>query len=220
LGVMTLFPSSSEAAPAPLRADGDSTGAISAVVDSSTGARGNTFKQEKQKQSLEPILQVQASLKALLVALETAQKTASSSTTIKWSDMQAAVASLSPKIPTTEAEFKALFDAYSDPLSYQQRYVNNNAFLVYYTKGYDGPGRPSIESSLPTRQPLQFGARNEAWIAWSDFIAEFDYYKDQENVASTSTDTMSIGDDLIPPLRRAVEAVTTYLAVSGVGEAS
>lgn len=38
-------------------------------------------------------------------------------------------------IPTTEQSFKRLFDAYSDPVSYKQRFLDNNAFLVYYTKG-------------------------------------------------------------------------------------
>lgn len=38
-------------------------------------------------------------------------------------------------IPTHEGEFKRLFDEYSDPISYKQKYLDQNAFLVYYTKG-------------------------------------------------------------------------------------
>ena len=38
-------------------------------------------------------------------------------------------------IPTIEENFKRLFDAYSDPVSYKQKFLDNNAFLVYYTKG-------------------------------------------------------------------------------------
>ncbi|CAJ1946472.1 unnamed protein product, partial [Cylindrotheca closterium] len=48
-------------------------------------------------------------------------------------------------MPTTEEAFKRLFDAYSDPVSYKQKFLDQNAFLVYYTKGFDGPGRPNIE---------------------------------------------------------------------------
>ena len=38
-------------------------------------------------------------------------------------------------IPTDEKSFKRIFDAYSDPVSYKQQFMDKNAFLVYYTQG-------------------------------------------------------------------------------------
>lgn len=103
------------------------------------------------------------------------------------------LAQLPATIPTDEKRFKALFDAYSDQVSFKQKFLDQNAFLVYYTKGFDGPGRPSIEADLPTKQPRQFGARNEAWVAWASFMAEVDYQRenpqdvDQEEFLCFST---------------------------------
>ena len=78
-------------------------------------------------------------------------------------------------------KFKQLFDAYSDPVSYKQKFLDQNAFLVYYTKGFDGPGRPNIEDASDERQTLQFGARNESWINWESFLVELKYIDDSDN---------------------------------------
>ena len=40
-------------------------------------------------------------------------------------------------IPSTEKPFKRLFDEYSEPVSYKQKYKDSNAFVVYYTQGFD-----------------------------------------------------------------------------------
>ena len=80
-------------------------------------------------------------------------------------------------IPREEQTFKRLFDAYSDPVSYKQKFLDQNAFLVYYTRGFDGPNRPGIEEGLPERQMLQYGARNEAWIAWEGLQVELDFQR-------------------------------------------
>ena len=45
-------------------------------------------------------------------------------------------------IPADEMTFKRVFDAYSVPVNYKQKFLDSNAFLVYYSKGFDG-GRPS-----------------------------------------------------------------------------
>jgi hypothetical protein len=50
------------------------------------------------------------------------------------------------KLPGNEKEFKRIFDEYSEGISYKQRYLDSNAFLVYYSKGFDGVNRPSIET--------------------------------------------------------------------------
>lgn len=94
------------------------------------------------------------------------------------------VAVLPFKIPRDEQAFKRLFDAYSDPVSYKQKFLDQNAFLVYYTKGFDGPNRAGIEDDLPEKQALQYGARNEAWIAWEELQAELAFqsqFPDEDN---------------------------------------
>ena len=55
------------------------------------------------------------------------------------------------KIPLAEKDFKKLFDEHSEGVSYKQQFLDQNAFLVYYTKGFDGPGRPSIEEEDSSR---------------------------------------------------------------------
>ena len=55
------------------------------------------------------------------------------------------------KIPLLEKDFKKVFDEHSEGVSYKQQFLDQNAFLVYYTKGFDGPGRPSIEAEDSSR---------------------------------------------------------------------
>lgn len=115
-------------------------------------------------------------------------------------------------IPIREEDFKRLFDAYSDQVSYKQKFLDQNAFLVYYTKGYDGPGRDSLEKDpVNERQTMQFGARNEAWICWDDFLAEFDFYVS----SSTNGDDTEEGfADMMKYLSNTIQAVDIYLKLS------
>ena len=108
-------------------------------------------------------------------------------------------------IPTKEQEFKQLFDSYSNPVSYKQKFRNNNAFLVYYTQGYDGPNRANIEdlSESELLQQSQYGARNECWVAWSQFMSEVVY-------ANTSGDT----SELLKVLQATILAFGTYIALA------
>lgn len=111
---------------------------------------------------------------------------------------------LTSNVPMMETAFKAIFGANSDPVSYKQRFLDQNAFLVYYTKGFDGPGRPSIENDLPIRQTLQFGARNEAWIAWDDAKAEIEFQiksSEKENI-----------EEVAKCLHRVVAAIDQYIS--------
>lgn len=55
------------------------------------------------------------------------------------------------KLPAVEKDFKKIFDEHSEGISYKQQFLDQNAFLVYYTKGFDGPGRPSIEEEDSSR---------------------------------------------------------------------
>jgi hypothetical protein len=104
-------------------------------------------------------------------------------------------------IPKDEMAFKKLFDAYSDPVSYKQKFLDQNAFLVYYTKGFDGPGRSNIEEDINQRQTEQFGLRNEAWIAWENFLAETAFLQDEDN-------------DCIAYLNATIRAIDSYILLA------
>jgi hypothetical protein len=104
-------------------------------------------------------------------------------------------------IPNSEIEFKRKFDEYSDTVSYKQRFLDNNAFLVYYTKGFDGPGRANIEADINERQTQQFGLRNEAWIAFEAFLVELKFMDDDDNDAAKFLD-------------KAVRALDSYLSLA------
>jgi len=117
------------------------------------------------------------------------------------------------RLPAAEGDFKSLFDRYSDAVSYKQKFVDSNAFLVYYTRGFDGPGRPSIESDLPTRQPLQYGYRNDAWVGWDSFLSELEYRRHESNGGGGGGGGSfedEVGD-LLSPLRQSLRAVEGYL---------
>jgi len=119
-------------------------------------------------------------------------------------------------ITTREEDFKRIFDAYSDTISYKQKFLDQNAFLVYYTNGYDGPGRDKLEKDpVNERQTLQFGARNEAWISWENFLSEFDYYYSIPTISrSTSNENQESIDDMIKYLTDTLLAVDRYLKLA------
>lgn len=93
--------------------------------------------------------------------------------------------SVPQEAPTREESFKRIFDAYSNPVSYKQKFLDQNAFLVYYTKGFDGPGRPKLEEDVNAKQTLQFGYRNEAWVSYESFLSELQFIEDVDNDAKT-----------------------------------
>eukprot|EP00797_Seminavis_robusta_P033364 Sro770_g200080.1 n/a (166) ;mRNA; r:47917-48414 len=120
-------------------------------------------------------------------------------------------------VPREETTFKQLLDAYSDPVSYKQKFVDQNAFLVYYTKGFDGPGRPQIEDDLPVKQTLQYGARNDAWVAWDDFLVEWEFAGKTAKKEGSALRTVVADDsweDLLPPLKRLLQALDAYLSLA------
>lgn len=109
-------------------------------------------------------------------------------------------------IPRDEQAFKRIFDEYSDPVSYKQKFLDQNAFLVYYTRGFDGPNRPNIEQDLPEKQTLQYGTRNEAWTLWEELQAELEFakkYPDEPNDVDKDRDKLIAAVDaylqLAPP---------------------
>ena len=121
---------------------------------------GSSFIRSGTPQALIPIADMAASIKAASKALPDINACDSI--------LQASTAFKSEK------EFKKIFDAYSDKVSYKQRYLDQNAFLVYYTAGFDGVGRPRIDSddAETTRTSLQFGFRNDAWVAVDEAVAD------------------------------------------------
>mmetsp|Transcript_9194 Transcript_9194/g.11587 ORF Transcript_9194/g.11587 Transcript_9194/m.11587 type:complete len:243 (+) Transcript_9194:94-822(+) len=107
-------------------------------------------------------------------------------------------------IPSDEKTFKKQFDEYSDPVSYKQKYMDANAFLVYYTNGFDGPGRESIEKEIP-KQTLQYGARNDIWNAYDEFMIEKKF-----------ADNKSVIDDLLGPLSKTINNLDLYLSLAPI----
>jgi hypothetical protein len=85
--------------------------------------------------SLVPILKLRNSVNAVLLQLANIQN----------------CKDLLSNVPNNEKDFKILFDEHSEGISYKQQFLDQNAFLVYYTKGFDGPGRPSIEDEDSNR---------------------------------------------------------------------
>ena len=121
-------------------------------------------------------------------------------------------------IPKDEILFKRIFDTYSNKVSYKQQFLDSNAFLVYYTQGFDGPNRPNIEREereqqigssgsqsdvVNEKQTLQFGLRNDAWIAWENCLLESTYYIDGDD-----------DNDFIDYLNKTIKAVDAYLSLA------
>ena len=108
--------------------------------------------------------------------------------------------------PKDEKSFKRLFDEYSSDVSYKQKYMDSNAFVVYYTKGFDGKDRPNIEDDpAAERQTKQFGFRNDAWAAVDDARAEVAYLKSEPAESPA---------ELVAMLGRATAAMAGYLALA------
>jgi len=123
-------------------------------------------------ETLVPIVRLRSSMGSILAEVNGAASRRESSGKTTASTIE----TLLETLPATERSFKAAFDRYSQAVSYKQRFLDQNAFLVYYTGGYDGPGRPSIEDDdALTRQTRQYGYRNDAWVAWEDFLVEIEY---------------------------------------------
>jgi len=122
-------------------------------------------------------------------------------------NVQDSLVALNSGCPSEEARFKAIFDGFSTPLSYKQKFLDKNAFLVYYTHGFDGPNRPNIEdlNDSELRQTQQFGLRNEAFIAIDEARAELKFLKrDGQTMFSK---------DARDSLERASKAVDSYLSL-------
>ena len=122
--------------------------------------------------------------------------------------------SLVKTIPRDETSFKRIFDAYSTPVSYKQKFLDQNAFLVYYTKGYDGDNRPNIEEDVNTLQTKQYGCRNDAWAAIDDLFVELEFGQK----AKVDDNTLSSKGELIVLLDKVSAALDAYLSLAPVSD--
>ena len=122
-------------------------------------------------------------------------------------------------IPRDEKQFKRIFDEYSTPVSYKQKFLDNNAFLVYYTKGYDGPGRGNIEDDATNNiQTMQYGARNDVWAAMDELYVELEYggkQKDGDSSLSSEGELVVLIDKVL----KALDGFLSFAPVADVEEA-
>lgn len=146
--------------------------ASAANLPSSTGA---DLSKTGTVDTLVPIVAMQSSILGVRSLLQSEEEVTPETCSLLLQSL-----SMGEAVPRDETAFKRIFDAYSTPVSYKQRFLDQNAFLVYYTKGYDGPGRPNIEeddggdSGLQT---MQYGARNDAWAAMDELFVELEFGK-------------------------------------------
>jgi hypothetical protein len=121
---------------------------------------------------------------------------------------------LTNEFPSTEKAFKRTFDEFSQGVSYKQQFLDKNAFLVYYTQGYDGPGRQNIETetSAEQLQKNQYGFRNDAWIALDDSRAEADYLLEIPNAKGRGS------KELTDSLTKLGAAIDSYVSLGGLKE--
>lgn len=173
--------------------------AISANLPQSNGA---DLSQTGSVKKLLPIVGFQ---KSLVEANEFVKTGDSSSPDEISSDSLKHLSSILGGIPSEEKLFKKRFDEYSDPVSYKQKYMDQNAFLVYYTNGFDGPGRLSIESGEVSKQTLQYGARNECWNSIDELNVEVQYAL--KNGSSSRKDILEL-------LARAMKSFDQYLSLA------
>eukprot|EP00578_Thalassiosira_sp_NH16_P011324 CAMPEP_0181113938 /NCGR_PEP_ID=MMETSP1071-20121207/20612_1 /TAXON_ID=35127 /ORGANISM="Thalassiosira sp., Strain NH16" /LENGTH=268 /DNA_ID=CAMNT_0023198005 /DNA_START=77 /DNA_END=884 /DNA_ORIENTATION=+ len=122
--------------------------------------------------------------------------------------------SLIKSIPREEKAFKRVFDSYSTPVNYKQKFLDQNAFLVYYTKGYDGPGRKSIEEDVNTVQTLQYGLRNDAWTAMDDLYVELEFGQGSKG----DDGTLSNKGELSALMSKVLKTLDSYLSLAPVAD--
>ena len=118
--------------------------------------------------------------------------------------------SITETVPEDETSFKRLFDSYSVPVNYKQRFLDSNAFLVYYSKGFDGANRPTIEGGgeevVNRLQTMQYGARNEAWNSVDELLGELRF--------GSKSDANSRREDVVALLEQAVSSFDSYLVLA------
>lgn len=134
-------------------------------------------------------------------------------------DIDGCLAALS-HVPADERAFKRVFDEYAEAPSFKTRWKDQNAFIVYYSRGFDGSNRPRLGSREEevadpqlVRQSNQFAYRNQAWLGVDDAIATLLYIQ-----RSTQTGSDEDGGDMEEELKTlrddltsAVQAVDNFV---------
>jgi hypothetical protein len=123
------------------------------------------------------------------------------------------------RLPASQAAFKASLDRFSEANSYMSEYKDKNAFVVYYTGGFDGPGRARLgtrEDVDPQRelQSLQNGFRNEGWASLDDARATLDVLAKAAPSGASDADDLA---DLRAALRAAEKALLAYIELAPPG---
>lgn len=165
-------------------------------------------------EALIPIVELQQSLQQLQIQLEECKRSKDIENVIAIEKDYVQIKSLGYSIPSNENTFKKIFDIYSTPVSYKQKFVDQNAFLVYYTKGFDGPNRPNIESTISDQQSLQYGNRNDAWVSFDEFLIEIQFLFKDNNKDFTVDSSSAIKEDILPPLMKTIRAIDSYLQLA------
>ena len=163
--------------------------------------------------SIETLLPIAAIERSLINAKSQLPRTDGSYTSLATPEMCTNILdAMMVNIPREENSFKRIFDAYSTPVSYKQKFLDQNAFLVYYTNGFDGPGRPSIEEDDASNalQTKQYGNRNDEWTAIEDLFVELEFGK-REGGETTKTELCRLIDN-------ALSILDSYLKLAPVAD--
>jgi len=124
---------------------------------------------------------------------------------------------LTETIPRNEIKFKRIFDAYSTPVSYKQKFMDQNAFFVYYTNGYDGPKRPGLEEDdTNSIQTLQYGYRNDTWDGMENLFVELEFYGSKSKYDNNVTLTSK--GELIDLIDKVLISLQAYLQLSPIAD--
>ena len=170
------------------------------------GSTGADLSKTGSVDTIIPIVAIQRSI-------SNTKQQLSDSTVVSPSLCATTLQTLLKSIPREENAFKRIFDAYSTPVNYKQKFLDQNAFLVYYTKGFDGPGRSNIEEDVNTVQTQQYGFRNEAWTAVDDLFVELEFGK-----GSTDDSAASSKEELVTLVDKVLIALDSYLSLAPANE--
>ena len=183
----------------------------SPLIASAANMPTNTGADLSKTGSIDTLIPIVAIKNTLQSTKSTINNAAVSSSPVSPETCKNLLQSLSA-IPRDEITFKRLFDSYSTQVSYKQKFLDQNAFLVYYSKGFDGTGRPNIEEDTNTIQTLQYGSRNDAWAAMDDLFVELEFGKK----AKANDSSLSTNEELIALIEKVSNAVDSYLSLAPV----
>ncbi|CAM9567841.1 unnamed protein product [Chrysoparadoxa australica] len=183
--------------------------AASLLAIPASPARAVSLTQASSKQKLP------ATIAALAHVLKVKTLLEDGAAAVKGRDLALARKTLASVPEATK--LKAVFDAYAGPVSYSTRVKENNAFLIYYTGGYDGTGRAKLgsreeEEQDPSiaRQAEQYGLRNEVIFQLAEANSLLDF------VSSSGPDEQELPElaELQEALASAVTSIDKFLALA------